>query len=168
MSETCLIRTLEPSDLSLVLSWRNHPQIRRYMFTQHEISLDEHKNWFAKASQVASRRLLIVEDEHIPIGYVQFSNVVEGGVADWGFYASPEAPKGTGRKLGTTALNHAFRQLHLHKVCGQAIAFNSSSIAFHQRLGFKQEGELRDQCRIEGTYHSLICFGLLQHEWQQT
>lgn len=167
MPETCHIRAMELGDLLLVLSWRNHPQIRRYMLTQHEISFEEHKNWFAKASQDASRRLLIVEDDHMPIGYVQFSNVTEGGVADWGFYANPKAPKGIGRKLGTTALDHAFRQLHLHKVCGQALAFNNGSIAFHERLGFTQEGVLRDQCRIDGTYHALICFGLLQHEWQQ-
>lgn len=153
-------------DLSLVLSWRNRPEIRRYMLTQHEISLDEHTNWFATASQDAARRLLIVEVGHMPVGYVQFSNVKAGGVAEWGFYASPEVPKGTGKILGTIALCHAFESLNLHKVCGQALDFNTASISFHQRLGFAQEGVLRDQCRIDGVYHSLICFGLLRHEWQ--
>lgn len=166
MVDACLIRKVTEQDLPMVLAWRNHAEVRRYMFTQHEISLDEHRNWFAKASQDLSRCLLIVVEDKQAIGYVQFSNVKEGGVADWGFYARPDAPKGSGRKLGVMALNHAFGPLKLHKVCGQAIASNQASIAFHEHLGFTLEGVLRDQQRINGAYHSLHCFGLLATEWQ--
>lgn len=156
---------MQSEDLLRVLDWRNHLEVRRYMVTQHEISLPEHQSWFADASQDSSRRLLIVEDCHNPIGYVQFSKVEAGGVSDWGFYAQPNAPRGTGKKIGKAALNYAFEELGLHKVCGQALAYNTNSIAFHKRLGFKQEGILRDQYRIQGVYHHLICFGLLHHEW---
>lgn len=165
MVDACLIRKVTEQDLPMVLAWRNHADVRCYMFTQHEISLDEHRNWFAKASQDPSRCLLIVEEAGQAIGYVQFSKVEDGGVADWGFYARPAALKGSGRKLGVMALNHAFGPLKLHKVCGQAIASNQASIAFHQRLGFTQEGVLRDQQRINGAYHSLHCFGMLATEW---
>lgn len=166
MLESCRIRAVVDVDLPMLLFWRNHEDIRRLMFTQHEISLEEHRNWFAKASIDSTRRLLIVEDVSVPLGYVQFSHVAPGGVADWGFYACPDAPKGSGRKLGQMALNHAFGELKLHKVCGQAIESNAASIAFHKRLGFAQEGVLRDQQRIGGDYHSLVRFGLLAHEWQ--
>jgi RimJ/RimL family protein N-acetyltransferase len=97
---------------------------------------------------------------------VQFSNVEPGGVADWGFSARPAAAKGTGSKLGASALDHAFGQLKLHKVCGQAIDTNQSSIRFHERLGFKREAVLCDQKRVNDQYQTLICFGLLAHEWQ--
>ena len=166
MFDACQIRRVTEGDLPMLLAWRNHADVRRYMFNQHEIGLDEHRNWFAKASQDPSRCLLIVEEEKQAIGYAQFSKVEEGGIADWGFYAQPGAPKGTGRKLGTMALNHAFGPLGLHKVCGQAIASNLASITFHQRLGFALEGVLRDQQRINWAYQSLHCFGLLASEWQ--
>lgn len=157
---------MSTDDLHMVLAWRNHPDVRRFMFTQHEISLAEHRSWFAKASQDESRRLLIVEDLNNPIAYVQFSDVISDGVSDWGFYVRPDAPKGTGSKMGVTALNYAFGVLKLHKVCGQAINSNHASITFHGRLGFLQEGILREQKRINGLYHDLHCFGLLSHEWQ--
>lgn len=166
MLEACYIRPLAEDDLVTVLTWRNHPEVRRYMLTQHEIGLAEHRDWFAKVSLDSSRRQLIVEEAKQAIGYVQFSQVDEGGIADWGFYARPDSPAGTGRKLGTMALNHAFDCLGLHKVCGQVIASNQASIAFHQRLGFTLEGVLRDQQRIEGCFHSLHCFGMLASEWQ--
>jgi len=166
MTENLLIRSMIEDDLPMVLAWRNHPEVRRYMFTHHEISLAEHTQWFMRAVQDNARRLLIVQEQGSPIGYVQFSNVEPGGVADWGFYARPEASKGTGSKLGASALDHAFGQLKLHKVCGQAIDTNQASIRFHERLGFKREGVLRDQKRMNEQYQTLICFGLLAHEWQ--
>lgn len=160
-----LLRTMVAEDLERVLAWRNHPDIRRYMYTQHEIGLDEHRRWFEKASLDPSRRLLIFELKGIPCGYVQFSGVASGGIADWGFYVSPEAEKGTGRALGNAALNHAFRELTLHKVCGQALDYNERSIAFHLALGFAREGVLRDQHFDGERYHDVFCFGLLRDEW---
>lgn len=166
MAEQYFSRLVTHEDLPMILSWRNNEKVRRCMFTQHEISQKEHYDWFAKASLEETCRLLIVEDMFFgPFGYVQFNHVALGGVADWGFYTSPEAPKGSGIHLGKTALNYAFDELKLHKVCGQVIENNVSSIAFHQRLGFLQEGLLRDQRCISGKYHGLVCFGLLAYEW---
>lgn len=165
MFENSTIRRMTQDDLSMVLSWRNNPNVRQFMFTQHEIKLDEHKQWFAKVSQEPTRCLLIVEKKGEPIGFVQFNNVSVGGIADWGFYASPTAPKGSGRLLGSLSLTYAFDELKLHKVCGQAIESNAASIGFHKSLGFKLEGSLRDQQYINGAYHTLICFGLLANEW---
>lgn len=166
MVESIHIRALVYEDLPMVLSWRNHEDVRRFMFTQHEISLEEHSRWFAVASEDATRRLLVVENVSGPLGYVQLSHVEPGGVANWGFYVRPDAPKGSGLILGQVALSHAFGELKLYKVCGQAIKSNAASIAFHKRLGFAQEGVLRDQQYIAGAYHSLVCFGLLAREWQ--
>lgn len=155
------------ADLSLVLQWRNDPRIRQFMVTQHEISLTEHSAWFARASVDPSRRLLLLEDLGSPVAYVQLSSVKPGGVADWGFYASPDAPRGTGSLLGRMVLDYAFLELGLHKVCGQALEFNTRSIALHERLGFVREGVMRDQHLINGQYHAYVCFGLLQHEWRR-
>jgi UDP-4-amino-4,6-dideoxy-N-acetyl-beta-L-altrosamine N-acetyltransferase len=166
MTENLQIRSMAEDDLTMVLAWRNHPEVRRFMFTQHEISLTEHVQWFMRVVQDNTRRLLIVQDQDSPIGYVQFSNVESGGVADWGFYTRPDAAKGTGRKIGISALDHAFSQFKLHKVCAQAIETNHASIRFHDRLGFKREGVLRDQKRMNEQYQTLICFGLLADEWQ--
>jgi UDP-4-amino-4,6-dideoxy-N-acetyl-beta-L-altrosamine N-acetyltransferase len=165
MPELCLVRAVTRKDLPMLLNWRNHADVRRFMFTQHEISQEEHLNWFERASQDDSHSLLIVETSDGPIGYVQFNNVCMGGVSEWGFYTRPNAPAGSGKKLGEAALQHAFEKLQLHKVCGQAIENNEASIRFHHKLGFTQEGTLREHQRIEHSYHAVICFGLLKQEW---
>jgi len=160
------IRKMTELDLVQVLEWRNHVDIRRYMFTQSEISLDEHRLWYERASRDSMRHLLIYEVGKTPLGFINLSQLYASPVADWGFYVAPGAPKGTGRELGKTALNYSFVVLNLHKICGQALAFNERSIRLHTKLGFQQEGILRDQYFDGTTYHSVYCFGLLAREWK--
>ena len=165
MFEKPYIRPLESHDLPMVLVWRNDPRIRSCMLTQHEISLDEHRTWFSRVSNDETRRQLIVEDQGGPIGFVQFSGVMEGGISEWSFHTAPNSKKGSGKKLGIAALNYAFEVLKLHKVCGQVLISNRASLAFHARLGFVKEGVLREQCFVNGVYLSMICFGLITKEW---
>lgn len=169
MNETtpASVRRMEQGDLELVLSWRNHPDVRRYMFTQHEISLDEHTRWFAKASQDPKRHLMVFELGPTPLGLINIHEIAQGGIADWGFYAAPQAPKGTGRALGTAALRYAFETAGLHKLCGQALGFNERSIRFHEALGFQQEGVLRQQHFDGQEYHDVVCFGLIASDWHR-
>jgi UDP-4-amino-4,6-dideoxy-N-acetyl-beta-L-altrosamine N-acetyltransferase len=168
MSDACTIRALTDNDLPMLLAWRNHPAVRSYMLTQHEISLQEHRNWFARVEEDKTQQQLIVMDGVDPVGFVQFTQVCQGDIADWGFYTRPDAPKGSGTKLGQAALAHAFKVLALHKVCGKAIESNVASISFHQKLGFSEEGRLREQKRISDQYHTLFCFGLLAKDWHES
>ncbi|WP_339651680.1 UDP-4-amino-4,6-dideoxy-N-acetyl-beta-L-altrosamine N-acetyltransferase [Halopseudomonas pelagia] len=163
-----LIRRMTGNDLEQVLSWRNHPDVRRFMYTQHEITLAEHIRWFDRASVDTARHLLIFEIDGEAQGFINLHEIAPGGIADWGFYAAPNAHKGTGRQLGNKLLQYAFGELGFHKICGQALAFNERSIQFHLRLGFEQEGILRDQHFDGQQYHSVVCFGLLATDWQTT
>lgn len=168
MIEGCTVYTLRPmtsADLGIVLQWRNHPDIRRYMYTKHEIGLEEHREWYARTSADPEKCLLIFEVNDNAKGFVQFSAKHLAKVADWGFYIAPDAQKGTGRKMGFAALDFAFRNLMLDKIYGQAFSFNKRSIRFHLSLGFQQEGILREQVFNGERYHDVICFGLLAIEW---
>jgi UDP-4-amino-4,6-dideoxy-N-acetyl-beta-L-altrosamine N-acetyltransferase len=159
------IRKMSHDDLELVLRWRNHPDVSRFMYTQHEISMEEHSCWFEKAIKNPQKHLLIFEPNRSPLGFVQLSQPKNCPIAEWGFYTAPDAPKGTGRSLGLAALQYAYDHLCLHKVCGQALAFNEPSIKFHSALGFRQEGCLREQHFDGSSYHDVLCFGLLSSEW---
>jgi UDP-4-amino-4,6-dideoxy-N-acetyl-beta-L-altrosamine N-acetyltransferase len=152
------------ADLEQVLLWRNHPDVRRYMYTNHEIGFDEHRAWFAKTSNSPAASLLIYEHHGEATGFVSITRGRCEEVADWGFYLSPGSEKGAGRSLGKLALDYSFAELGLHKLCGQVLGFNERSISFHKSLGFVEEGRLREQ-HFDGTvYHDIVCFGLLSRE----
>jgi UDP-4-amino-4,6-dideoxy-N-acetyl-beta-L-altrosamine N-acetyltransferase len=163
--ERCVTRPMQAADLSLVLAWRNHADVRRWMMTRHEIKPAEHAQWFERASTDNTRALLVGEVEGHPIGFANFSRVSAGGAADWGFYTAPGTPRGSGTRLCAGALDFAFRELRVHKVCGQALDHNVGSIRLHVKLGFVQEGTLREQQLVDSAHRDLICFGLLRREW---
>jgi len=160
------LRLVREQDLPLVLAWRNHPEVRRYMFSTHIITFEEHRRWFERTSQDSARHLLLFEQDNVPLGFINlrvFDSAA--GLADWGFYVSREAPRGTGLLLGKTVVRHSFEVLGLHKLCGQVLDFNERSLRFHLRLGFQKEGILREH-HFDGTrYHDLVCFGFLKNEW---
>jgi UDP-4-amino-4,6-dideoxy-N-acetyl-beta-L-altrosamine N-acetyltransferase len=156
---------MSEQDLSLVLAWRNHPDIRSLMRSQAVISNEEHLAWFARTSGDSSVHLLIFEVDDRPLGFAKLSLIEGSPVAEWGFYAAPDAPRGTGVQLGVAVLNFAFNELGLHKVCGQVLAFNERSLRFHRKLGFRDEGILRDQYFDGVGYHAVFCFGMMASEW---
>lgn len=161
-----MLRAVDEQDLPILRRWRNHPDIQRYMYTQHEITRDEHQAWFTRMQANPGIHLLLYTEGSEPLGYAQLT--VHGHRADWGFYVAPDAPKGTGRKLGQQVLEHAFAELKLEKVCGEALDFNTGSIAFHTGLGFTHEGTLRAHASINDELVDVRCFGLLKAEWLAT
>ena len=159
------VRGMREDDLENVLRWRNHPDIRRRMYNSHEISPSEHREWYARSMRDQYRHLLIVEQAGIPLGFVQFTETGNDGVADWGFYAVPGAPRGSGTKLGTAALDHAFRRLGFRKVRGEAIVSNEPSAVFHRKLGFAEEGIMRKRSSDGAACHDVLCFGMEASDW---
>lgn len=162
------LRTIAPDELELMLSWRNAPRIRANMFTRHEISLEEHLAWWARIETRGDQRYFMYLHKSKPLGIVAFNGIdTANGNSSWAFYTAPEAPKGTGSRMGFLALEYVFNVLKLHKLCGEALAFNIPSINFHQKLGFKVEGILREQHRVDDAFVDSYSFGILMSEWQQ-
>lgn len=164
-SGTVRMRRVRACDERLLLEWRNHPQVREHMFTRSEIAAAEHGEWLRRNLTDPRRLMLIYERSGIPLGFVGLHLGQHPNVADWGFYTAPDAPKGTGRAMAGCALEHGFRELALHKVCGQVLDTNQRSIRLHAALGFRQEGVLREQHFDGERYRSVVCFGLLEAEW---
>ncbi|WP_407315695.1 UDP-4-amino-4,6-dideoxy-N-acetyl-beta-L-altrosamine N-acetyltransferase [Pseudomonas sp. nanlin1] len=159
------LRPMVQADLETVWAWRNHWEVRRFMYNQQIIEWEQHCRWFESASQDPRRHLMVFEVDDKRQGFASLTEHMTGKVADWGFYMAPGTEKGRGQQLGKLALAYAFEDLKLHKVCGQVLGFNEPSLRFHTRLGFRQEGVLRDQHFDGECFHSVSCFGILANEW---
>lgn len=161
------LREVQDPDLPLMLSWRNTPAVRAFLFTRHHISLQEHTAWWEKARHRKDLRYFIYEVRGVPAGLMTFTAIdAINNNAIWGFYKAPQAPKGAGRNMAFLALDIAFNELACHKLYGEVLALNKPSIRLHEGLGFKLEGIYREHHMIDGQYADVHRFGMLQHEWR--
>ncbi len=159
------LRKLEEQDLLQVLEWRNHEDIRKWMVNTSQITYEDHKLWFERNKNRVDRFFCIFEYNEQAQGYISFQIIENSSAYEWGFYIKPNAEKGMGQLLGQAAIQYAFDVLDIQKIFGQVLAFNEKSIIFHQRLGFQQEGLLRQQFKDSRGEFDIFQFGLLKSEW---
>lgn len=161
-----LLRPMTDADLGRVLAWRNNVSIRANMYTQREITLDEHHAWWERVKDAPKFAFFLYERVGLPLGYVSFSNIEpRPATAMWGFYAAPEAPKGTGSLMTFCAMETAFGPLNLRKLNAEAVSCNAASIGLHESFGFQHEGLFRAQVLIGDALDDVIRLALFAEDW---
>jgi len=74
--------------------------------------------------------------------------------------------KGYGTEAMRLMVNYGFKTLKLHRIELGVYAFNPRAIRVYEKIGFKQEGILRDALYWDGEYVDEITMSILAHEWQ--
>ena len=162
-----MLKPLEESDLELILSWRNTLTVRQAMFTQHEVSRDEHQAWFHRMqADDTNRWFLFLDHESVPCAVVNFVSIEQvQRRAFWGFYTDPNARPGTGMRMSLEALDKAFVELGFRKLNAEALASNLRSLEMHKKIGFIEEGHFRDHFFDGKENVDVVRFGILEKEW---
>lgn len=159
------LRDVVESDAKLIWTWRNHPQIRQWMFNQNSIDFQEHLTWFLTQLKNPAKIFLIYSHNDVECGFINFTKYDSENAWEWGFYTSPECPKGIGRYMGKTAMQYAFEVMHANKIYGEVLEENYRSIKLHERLGFSHEGFLDRHCLSDGSYQNVLLFGLEKKDY---
>lgn len=75
--------------------------------------------------------------------------------------------KGIGSEAVFLLLLYAFETLNLNRVQIQMPAYNSLAIAVANKIGFQQEGELRQAYFDKNEYHNVLQFGILKSDFEK-
>ena len=162
------IKPISYKDLNTILKWRNSKNIKSTMYTEHQITWEEHTKWYQKITSDPKEMVFVFYHKDRPLGVVNFSDINKlHSRCYWGFYIGEEsAPQGSGTIMGVLALNKIFKEIGLHKVCAEVIASNNRSYRYHQKLGFEPEGRLVDHVCKNDQYEEVIPMGLFSNRWE--
>lgn len=64
--------------------------------------------------------------------------------------------------------NYCFETLGLNRVVIECATGNLRSRRIPERLGFTEEGVLRDAEKLYGTYHDIVVYAMLKQDWLKT
>ncbi|RKX24441.1 MAG: UDP-4-amino-4,6-dideoxy-N-acetyl-beta-L-altrosamine N-acetyltransferase [Candidatus Zixiibacteriota bacterium] len=163
------LRPMREDDLEIVLQWRNSERIRSASYTDHIISMEEHRAWFRRVSEDERYLQFVFEYLGRPVGVVNISDINKAdNRCVWGFYIGAEdIPRGCGSAMGFFALEHLFENLGFRKVVGEALTSNEGSVRYHERLGFIREGILVEHVLKNGKYEDVMTLGHFEKKWRE-
>jgi RimJ/RimL family protein N-acetyltransferase len=92
------------------------------------------------------------------VGHAEFA-ILLGDRAWWG--------KGVGRACTEWMVDYAFTTLNLRRVYLEVLATNERAASLYRKLGFKEEGRLRQHQLKNGVYIDVLIMGVLRGEWRR-
>ena len=102
-----------------VLSWRNHIDIRKNMYTDDIITIQNHVAWLDALKKSNTIKVYVAYKDDKAIGVVSINNINNlHKNADWAFYLNPDFlhTKGLGTLMEYHFLNYIFDNFNIEKL----------------------------------------------------
>lgn len=129
--------TLDSLQLTLVLSWRNHPDICRWMLKSDEISTEDHFRFVELLKQRSDKRYFLVQNNGENIGVIDFIDITQAS-AEIGVYANPQL-RGVGDTLMRALIDYAFSTLKVTTLIATVFADNDRAKLLYEKFDFKEK-----------------------------
>lgn len=118
-----------------VLFWRNNENVKKWMYTNKDISLEQHLNFIESLKSNPSKKYFLVLEGDKKIGVIDFINITQDSL-DMGLYTNPYL-KGYGKILLELIVKHSFDVLSVKSIFAEVFKDNSKAFKLYKEFGFK-------------------------------
>lgn len=134
------------NDQAFALKMRNDISVKRWMYSQQEISQKEHRDFIKKLNGNQETLYFLVKLQGTIVGSINFSNIVPNDSLDFGLFTNPYTElKGAGRILESAGNYYAHIKLGIKKVKLEVFSENTRAINFYKKCGYRLAGSNRIQ-----------------------
>jgi RimJ/RimL family protein N-acetyltransferase len=168
-----ILRPVKRTDLQNFLIWFNDPEVTQYLsmyLPMTEMAEEKYIEDLPSRSNTDIR--LVIEsieiDSNKAIGSIGLSNINNKDQnASFGIAIGENEywSKGYGTEAARLIIKYGFEQLNLHRISSSAFSFNERSLRLHKKVGFREEGRMRECTYKNGSYCDEVIFGILKSEW---
>ena len=171
--ERIYLRPVEQDDLDIFYTramWDS--ETRKLTGTQVVFSRNGVQSWFDRISIDQSRVDLVIclqkTDQVIgDIGMLDIDHHNKKSVVRISVFDKDYWGKGYGTESMSLLLKYGFGVLNLNRIGLDVFSFNERAIKSYKKLGFQEEGRIRDDLFYDGGYHDSVLMGILKHEFDQ-
>lgn len=147
---------------------RNQHSVRKSMYTEHEIGLDEHLIWVQRLDSDNRQIVFVVLIEGVVSGVVSVNAIDRlHKKLDWAFYLDENVRGGLGAALEFSLLDFVFSNLMMEKLNCEVIETNEAVVKMHKKFGFSEEGFRRENIEKNGERIGVFFLGITKAEWLQ-
>lgn len=128
---------LSIDEKKMILKWRNNPNIKKYMYTKDDISLENHLKFIDSLKNSKDELYFIVKKDDEYIGVIDFVNIKLNESLIMGIYTNPNL-KGNGKILLETIINFSFNIIKVKKIFAEVFFENEKAFSLYKTYGFKE------------------------------
>lgn len=167
MKSSIQLRVAEIRDAPFLHRLFNDPAIADYWFMEPYQTLEQTEGNF-KNQQGRSRFFIITNEAQDQIGFVAFYAIDQRHRhAEFAIALDPaHQGKGYARAATGLALDYGFLTLNLRKIYLIVATVNEHAAQLYKKMGFQEEGVLKEHYFFGGAYHDAITMGLFQRDYQ--
>jgi RimJ/RimL family protein N-acetyltransferase len=166
------LRALEIEDSILINKWRHTIEVTKYLAGNFNfVSLSREKKSIESKIFDDSKNIYLgvcLKEDDSLIGYVQANNLdLRNLKVEWGgtFIGDTKyIGKGYGEEASKLLLKFLFDQYPINKCYAYCLAGHPATPKLFKKLGFSQEGFLRQEVYKNGFFNDLLVFSLLRSE----
>jgi RimJ/RimL family protein N-acetyltransferase len=164
------LRPLDREDAPVLVTWFNDPEVTRTLRRYLPLALREEQDFIEKLGQNEHNLAvgIALRDSDRLIGGTGFHEMdFRNRHASFGILIGEKAEWGKGYGTEATALmvGYAFETLNLNRVWLHVYEHNPKAMRAYEKVGFRREGVLRQDCYREGRYWDTIVMAILREEW---
>ena len=124
---------LSDEDKLLILDWRNHKNVSKWMHNSKKVSIQEHYLFIKGLRNNEDKKYFLIKDNEQKIGVVSFTKI-EKKSCEFGIYSNPKC-KGVGKFLMRKIISYAFNILLVDKIYAEVYADNIKAINLYKAFG---------------------------------
>ena len=164
------LRAFREDDLKNALAAINNPAVTRYLRFMRPVSVHQERAWLDSMMRGEPGQLTFAIDstDGEYLGSVGLMHIDERNRdAELGILIG--RPEDFGRGFGTEAallmMRHGFEEMNLHRIHLRVFDYNERGFKSYVKLGFKEEGRLRQAHFRHGGWHDIVIMGILADEF---
>lgn len=170
------LRAIERADLARFVVWLNDAEVRRGISQSFPVSQVLEERWFDSMLELAREEQPFAVDVRRgrrwihagSCGLFRFDRQARS--AELGIMLGEKTLWGRGYGTDTMRIlvRHGFDTLNLNRIYLRVYESNLRAMRVYDRLGFREEGRLRQDHYVDGEYEETVIMGLLREEWRPT
>lgn len=164
-----VIRVLEEKHLELLRGLRNDFQnTSKFLTVSVPINEISQKKWYESVSTDGSKMYMAIEDKKGAfVGIVRADewDKINGSIRVGVDIVPERRGEGLATDAYTVLLSYLFNNLRIHRVWLEVLDYNKVAIRLYKKIGFVEEGRLREAVYKNGSFSDYIVMSILKKEY---